>query len=168
MTVAHQDLSQLTPRMLGALSNVQTKVIFGVGRYDAEYFAKMIGYVDAETVKRDAKTETQHEIFSSLPEQWEQWVDRIRYQPARHAVVAHRDGSVVPMKTLTIPQYTATDQQVIALKKESMKRYGITYADAYRNVQESLNEAVESEQQATALITSMNSANEMREAVYQL
>jgi hypothetical protein len=29
MTVAHQDLSQLTPRMLGALSNAQTKVIFG-------------------------------------------------------------------------------------------------------------------------------------------
>jgi hypothetical protein len=42
MTVAHQDLSQLTPRMLGALSNVQTKVIFGIGRHDAEYFAKLI------------------------------------------------------------------------------------------------------------------------------
>jgi hypothetical protein len=43
MTVAHQDLSQLTPRMLGALSNLQTKVIFGIGRRDAEYFAKPIG-----------------------------------------------------------------------------------------------------------------------------
>jgi hypothetical protein len=43
MTVAHQDLSQLTPRMLGALSNVQTKVIFGIGRHDAEYFAKLTG-----------------------------------------------------------------------------------------------------------------------------
>lgn len=43
MTVAHQDLSQLTTRMLGALSNVQTKVIFGIGRRDAEYFAKPTG-----------------------------------------------------------------------------------------------------------------------------
>jgi hypothetical protein len=43
MTVTHQDLSQLTPRMLGALSNVQTKVIFGIGRHDAEYLAKIIG-----------------------------------------------------------------------------------------------------------------------------
>jgi len=43
MTVAHQDLSQLTPRMLGALSNVQTKFIFGIGRRDAEYFAELIG-----------------------------------------------------------------------------------------------------------------------------
>jgi hypothetical protein len=42
MTVAHQDLSQLTPRMLGALSNVQTKVIFGISRRDAEYFARPV------------------------------------------------------------------------------------------------------------------------------
>ena len=92
MTVVHQDLSQLTPRMLGALSNVQTKVIFGIGRRDAEYFAKLIGRVDAEAVKRDPKTETQHELFSSLPEQWEQWVDRLRFQPARQATVASQDG----------------------------------------------------------------------------
>lgn len=136
MTVAHQDLSQLTPRMLGALSNVQTKVIFGIGRYDAEYFAKLIGYVDAETVKRDAKTETQHEMFSSLSEQWEQWVDRLRFQPARHATVARRDGTVVRMKTLTIPRYQATDEHVEALRRESMARYGIPYAEAKRNVAE--------------------------------
>jgi hypothetical protein len=42
MTVIHQDLSQLTPRMLGALSNVQTKGIFGIGRRDAEYFARPV------------------------------------------------------------------------------------------------------------------------------
>ena len=42
----------------------------------AEYFAKLIGYVDAEAVKRDPKTETQHELFSSLPGQWEQWVNK--------------------------------------------------------------------------------------------
>ena len=123
------------PRMLGALSNVQTKVIFGIGRYDAEYFAKLIGYVDAETIKRDAKTETQHEMFSSLSEQWERWVDRLRFQRARHATVAHRDGTVVRMKTLTIPRYTATDAQVEAVKRESLARFGIPYAQAQRNVQ---------------------------------
>jgi hypothetical protein len=138
MTVAHQDLSQLTPRMLGALSNVQTKGIFGIGRYDAEYFAKLIGYVDAETIKRDAKTDTQHEVFSSLPEQWEQWVDRLRYQPARQAAVACRDGNVATIKTMTIPRYTATDAQVDAVKQESMARYGVPYAETQRNVQESL------------------------------
>ncbi|MCZ7545115.1 MAG: hypothetical protein M5R40_17035 [Anaerolineae bacterium] len=71
MTVAHQDLSQLTPRMLGALSNVQTKVIFGIGRADAEYFARLVGRVDTQAVKRAPKTETQHEVFAPLAEQWE-------------------------------------------------------------------------------------------------
>lgn len=43
--------------------------------------------MNAEAVKRDPKTETQHELFSYLPEQWEQWVDRLRFQPAREATV---------------------------------------------------------------------------------
>ena len=138
MTVAHQDLSQLTPRMLGAISNVQTKIIFGIGRHDAEYFAKHIGRVDTEAVKRDPKTETQHELFSSLPEQWEGWVDRLRFQSARQATVASQDGRVVCLRTVTIPTYTATDEQVEEIRSESAARYGIPYVEAQRNVQETL------------------------------
>ena len=140
MTVAHQDLSQLTPRMLGALSNVQTKVIFGIGRRDAEYFAKFIGSVDTEAIKRDPKTDTQHELFSSLSEQWEGWIDRLRFQPARQATVASQDGQVVSLRTITIPPYTATDEQVEGIRRESMARHGIPYAEAERNVQEALSD----------------------------
>ena len=140
MTVAHQDLSQLTPRMLGALSNVQTKVIFGIGRHDAEYFAKLIGRVDSEAIKRDPKTDTQHELFSSLSEQWEQWVDRLRFQPPRQATVAIQDGRVVNLRTMTIPPYTATAEQVEEVRRESLERYGIPHAEAVRNVQEALEE----------------------------
>jgi len=138
MTVAHQDLSQLTPRMLGALSNVQTKVIFGIGSHDAEYIAKLIGRVSAEAVKREPKTEIQHELFSSLPEQWEQWVDRLRFQPARQATVSSQDGRVVSLRTITIPSYTATNEQVEKVRRESAARYGIPYAKAEQNVQETL------------------------------
>ena len=138
MTVAHQDLSQLTSRMLGALSNVQTKVIFGIGRHDAEYFAKLIGRVDAEAVKRDPKTETQHELFSPLSEQWGQWIDRLRFQPARQATVASQDGRVVSLRTMNIPAYTATAEQVEEIRRESLARYGIPYAEAERNVRETL------------------------------
>ena len=138
MTVAHQDLSQLTPRMLGALSNVQTKVLFGIGRHDAEYFAKLIGRVDAEAVKRDPKTEAQHELFSPLSEQWEQWIDRLRFQPARQATVASQDGRVVSLRTMNIPAYTATAEQVEEIRRESLARYGIPYAEAERNAQETL------------------------------
>ena len=136
MTVAHQTLSQLTPRIMGALSNVQTKVIFGIGRYDAEYFAKVVGRVDTEAVKRDPKTDSQHEVFSSLPEQWEQWVDHLRFQKPRQATVATHDERVLHITTMTIPAYQATDAQVEALRIESLKRYGIPYDQAKQNVQE--------------------------------
>jgi len=135
MTVAHQDLSQLTPRMLGALSNVQTKVIFGVGRSDAEFFAKMIGRVDTESVKRDPLTETQHEIFESLPEQWEKWVDQIRFQQPRRAMVALADGRVSTITTITIPPYQATDEDVEDFKIGSLKRVGIPYTVALAHLQ---------------------------------
>jgi hypothetical protein len=124
--------------MLGALSNVQTKVIFGIGRHDAEYFAKLIGRVDVEAIKRDPKTKTQHERFSSFPEQWEQWVDRLRFQPARQATVSSQDGRVVSLRTIVIPPYTAADEQVEEIRRESAARYGIPYAEAKRNVQETL------------------------------
>jgi hypothetical protein len=98
--------------MLGALSNVQTKVIFGIGRKDAEYFAKMIGRVDTEEVKRDPKTDAQHEKISPLPEQWERWVDHLRFQPPRKAVVSSQDGETARIRTITNPPYRAIDDDV--------------------------------------------------------
>lgn len=135
MTVAHQDLSQLTPRMMGALSNVQTKVIFRVGRLDAEYFAKLVGRVDTEAIKRIPKTNTQHELFESLPEQWEHWIDTIRFQQPRRATVAIGEGKVETIRTITIPPYTATDGEVDAIKRESLQRHGIANDVAIRNIE---------------------------------
>lgn len=134
MTVAHQDLSQLTPRIIGALSNVQTKVIFRVGRMDAEYFAKLVGRVDTEAVKRNPKTDTQHELFQSLSEQWEHWIDTIRFQQPRRATVAIGEGRVETIRTITIPPYTAADEDVEAIKQESLKRHGITNDVAIKNI----------------------------------
>lgn len=136
MTVAHQDLSQLTPRLLGALSNVQTKVIFQVGRLDAEYFAKLVGRVNTEAVKRTPKSDTQHELFESLTEQWEHWIDAIRFQRSRTAMVAIGEGKVKTIETITIPPYTATDSDVEAIKQESLQRYGITNHIAVKNIHE--------------------------------
>jgi hypothetical protein len=47
---------------------MQAKVIFGIGRRDAEYSAKLVGCMDAKAGKRDPKTETQHELFSPASE----------------------------------------------------------------------------------------------------
>jgi hypothetical protein len=42
------------------------------------------------------------------------------------------------MRTLTIPHYSATNAQVEAVKQQSMARYGIPYAEAQHNAQQSL------------------------------
>ncbi|MHB8626383.1 MAG: type IV secretory system conjugative DNA transfer family protein [Aggregatilineales bacterium] len=135
MTVAHQDLSQLTSRMVGALSNVQTKVIFGIGRGDAEFFAKGIGRVDTEAVKREPKTDSQNELFEPLTNQWELWTDRLRFQKPRQASVATHDGKVVGIWTVGIPPYRASEKQVETVRRESLKRHGIPYAQALQNIQ---------------------------------
>jgi hypothetical protein len=136
MTVSHQDLSQLTPRMLGALSNAQTRVIFGVGRSDAEYLAKSIGRVNSEAVKREPLTDTQHELFAPLPEQWEVWVERLRFQRPRQATVATHDGRVASIWTTPFPPYRATDLQLETVRQESLRLHSIPHDLARRNIQE--------------------------------
>jgi hypothetical protein len=136
MTVAHQTLSQLTANMIGALGNVHTKIIFGIGRYDAEYFAKITGRVDTQAVKRDPKTDQQHEVFSPLAEQWEDWTTHLQHQPPRHATIAMHRQTAVRVVTLAIPMYRATEEQVSAVQGESLRRYGIAYSQAKRNLSE--------------------------------
>jgi hypothetical protein len=121
--------------MLGALTNVRTKVIFEVGRYDAEYLAKLVGKVDPETVKRDPKTINQYELFSTLWEQWESWIDQLRFQPDRAALVTTPDGGVIHLTTMAIPKYTASEADIEAVRQESLVRYGIPYAQALKNIQ---------------------------------
>ena len=41
---------------------------------------------------------------------------------------------------MTIPAYTATDEQVEVIRRESLARYGIPYTEAVRKVQEALEE----------------------------
>src|SRR5439155_22317009 len=99
---------------------------------------RSIGRVDTEAVKREPLTDTQHELFTPLPEQWEQWVERLRFQKPRQATVASHAGRVASIWTIGIPSYRATDEQVEAIRQESLNRYGIPYAQAQRNIQETI------------------------------
>lgn len=138
ITAAHQTLSQISDRILGALGNIRTKIIFGIGRYDAEYLAKLIGSVDTEAIKRDPKTDIQHEVFSPLQEQWEVIVQRLRSQPPRHATVATHDNRVVNIRTSTIPPYTATTEDVEHIRRECLARYGIPASKAQKSLDQNV------------------------------
>ena len=130
LCISHQTLSQLTPRMLGALGNTDTRMIFGVDRFDAEYLAKVVGRVDTEAVKREPMTDNQYELFSPTQEQWEGWYDLLRFQPPRQAMVMTGDHAAISITTLPIPRYKSSDDQLEAFRSESAKRHGVALAEA--------------------------------------
>lgn len=136
LIAAHQTLSQLTPKMLGALGNTDTRIVFSVGRYDAEWLSKVVGRIDTTLVKQDAKTETQHVQYDPVSEQWEKWIDRLRFQKPRTAWLVSQNKMPVQFRTLNVSPYTASDLEVEEFKKDSLNRHGITYLDAQKLIEE--------------------------------
>jgi hypothetical protein len=55
--MAHQNWSQASERLKGALQNVGLEVILKTGRADAEYSARILGSVDPMTVKHVVSNE---------------------------------------------------------------------------------------------------------------
>ena len=134
LTLAHQNLSQLNGRMLGAIGNIQTRVIFGLSRRDAEWFAQEVGKVNTQAIKHDSQTETQHPVFAPLNEQWEDWAVQLKDQPARQAFVTGHDGTVRRIWTLKVPRYRVTDEMLASMTVSSLKEHGILYQKAVANV----------------------------------
>ncbi len=134
LTLAHQNLSQLNERMIGAIGNIQTRVIFGLARRDAEWFAHEVGRVDTQAVKRDAQTEVQHPVFAPLSEQWEDWAVQLQDQPARQALVSGHDGTVRRIWTLPVPRYRVSDEDVCETCAVLVKRHGISHHQASANL----------------------------------
>ncbi|MEP7285507.1 MAG: type IV secretion system DNA-binding domain-containing protein [Chloroflexota bacterium] len=120
LTLAHQSLSQLQTRLAGAIGNIQTKVLFGMSRQDAEIFGRALGQVDNRAVKDSPKTTTQHPLYESLPEQWEQWVSSLQWQPARRAHLVDHMGQTRQMLTLPLPLITSPPAQIAETKEQVM------------------------------------------------
>jgi hypothetical protein len=135
LTLAHQHLGQLSERMIAAIGNIQTRVVFAVSRRDAEWLAREVGQVDTEAIKHDAQTDTQHPVYQPLIDQYQTWTDRLRFQKSRQATVASQDGRVARIWTIPIPPYRATERQVEEVKRASVARWGIPRAQAQRHIQ---------------------------------
>lgn len=103
LTLAHQSLSQLQTRLLGAIGNIQTKVLFGMSRQDAEVFGRAVGQVDLRAVKDRPKTDYQHALYESLQEQWEGFTSGLQWQPPQRAHVIDNAGRVFRISTLPLP-----------------------------------------------------------------
>ena len=118
LTLAHQSLSQLQERLSGAIGNIQTKVLFGMSRQDAEVFGRSIGYIDKRAVKETPKTQTQHPVFESLPEQWEGWTSGLQWQLPRHAHAIDSQGKIFRFSTPPLPDPPINSSQVAEALKQ--------------------------------------------------
>jgi hypothetical protein len=125
--MAHQNWTQASERLKGALQNVGIEMILKSGRMDAEYSARILGSVDPMSVKHiveDEKAEERsHPAYLSLPEQWEKQVQAIQRLGVGQAFIRLPDDSVHTVKTATLPQVTVPNEAVDVVRHRYLDRY---------------------------------------------
>jgi type IV secretory pathway TraG/TraD family ATPase VirD4 len=78
--LAAQSLAQVdSARLTGALENCKLQIAFGLGRDSAETQARHIGDIDPLLIKEEQFTETQHNVFHSVSEQFETWTHELQH-----------------------------------------------------------------------------------------
>lgn len=135
LTLAHQNMSQINGRIEGALTNIATRIVFGVGGKDAQYFADEMGELNTEAVKHEPLTETQYPLYRPLLEQLHEWKREIKNQPERQAYVEGHDGRVAKIWTMKIPRYKVGNEAVKEFCRASAQANGIPYAQARKNIE---------------------------------
>jgi hypothetical protein len=126
--MAHQNWSQADERLKGALQNVGLEFIFKSGRMDAEYSAKLMGWVNPMRVKHLVKDEEagkrSHPSYAPMQEQWERIIQQIQYLKTGHAFVRLPNDSVRKIKTNKLPHKKGgTERMLSTVKEEYLHRY---------------------------------------------
>jgi hypothetical protein len=125
--MAHQNWSQASERLKGALQNVGIEAILKSGRMDAEYSARIMGAVNPmevkHTVEDDKAEERTHPSYFSLPEQWEYHVQQMQNLGIGEAIVRLMDDSVHKLKTPKLPALTVSKHQLQVVRDEYLTRY---------------------------------------------
>jgi hypothetical protein len=125
--MSHQNWTQGSERLKGALQNVGIEAILKSGRMDAEYSAKILGSVDPMEVKHivedDKAEERTHPSYLSLPEQWEHQIQQIQRLQTGEAFVRLMDDSVHKLRTRQLPLLAVSRQQLQQVRQVYLDRY---------------------------------------------
>src|SRR3954469_25996614 len=130
--MAHQNWSQASERLKGALQNVGIEAILKSGRMDAEYSARILGSVDPMTVKHvvdneEAEDRT-HPTYLSLPEQWEKQVQALQQLQTGQAIVRLPNDSVHKIHTRTLPRIDVPAALTEQVRATYLDRYFVRAA----------------------------------------
>jgi hypothetical protein len=125
--MAHQNWTQASERLKGALQNVGIEMILKSGRMDAEYSARILGSVDPMQVKHiveDGQAEERsHPAYLSLQEQWEKQVQQIQRLGVGEAFIRLMDDSVHKLRTPKLPTLTVSRHQLQAVRDRYLTHY---------------------------------------------
>src|SRR5258705_690139 len=73
--------------MTGDLKTCKLLISFGLGRASDEPQTRHIGDVDPMLIKEEQFTETQHNVFHNVSEQFESWTQELQHLKPRQAYV---------------------------------------------------------------------------------
>jgi len=125
-TLAHQNWTQASERLRGALENVGLEVTFQTGRMDAEHSAKIVGRVDPDYIKRQEPvyfsqqgTPTVIDYRAQeegLATQWERWVQRLTDLPRGTAYVKTGHGLATKIQSPALPDPKVDPDRLAAIE----------------------------------------------------
>jgi hypothetical protein len=120
--MAHQNWSQASDSLKGALQNVGLEVMLKSGRQDAEYSARILGSVDPMSIKHTVEDsgadKRTHPTYLSLPEQWEKQVQAIQSLTVGQAFIRLPDDRVQRVKTPQLPRIQPDQAALEQIKAE--------------------------------------------------
>jgi hypothetical protein len=131
--LGHQGLYQIHPRLVGALDNVGLRVVFRVGRDDAVTIAPKLYAVNPEEIKHPAQTDTQHPLYTVLPEQWERWAAGLQDLPRQTAWVKPWGQPPVRMTTEPIAPYQVSEEHIWQLEERLAHLHGVARSEGERS-----------------------------------
>jgi hypothetical protein len=125
--MAHQNWSQASERLKGALQNVGLEVVLKAGRADAEYSARLLAAVDPMRVKHTvddaAAVERTHPTFLPLLEQWERQTQAIQTLKVGQAFIRVPDDTVHRVATPTLPTVAVAAARLGAIRESYLRTY---------------------------------------------
>lgn len=127
LVMANQTRSQTAEGLEGALQNIGIEWIFKSGRFDAEYSAKILAWVNPWSVKHRVPNEEgglrTHPAYLPVQEQWERFIQQIQYLKTGQCLVKLPNDNVHKVKIKRLPRLTVSDEAVDAVKEEYLRRY---------------------------------------------
>jgi hypothetical protein len=110
------------------------QIAFGLGRDSAETQARHIGDVDTGLIKEAQFTETQHNTFMAVNEQFEAWTGELQDLKPRQAYVKVEGRPAIKMRTTRIKEPRVSSDHLAEVLSTYRQRYQRTQEEAERAI----------------------------------